>query len=131
MWASLQASGGASRAEGGRAVEHAVVAAAGVSGGLVGIGGPPLIIYYGARLPKERFRAMIVPILLVAAIFRGGTYALSGQVAGDTLLYLAAALPGLPLGLALGDRLFHRFSERDFRRVVGFLVLVAGLRLLL
>lgn len=116
---------------GGRgAVQHAVVAAAGVSGGLIGVGGPPLVVYYGSRIPRERFRALIVPLLLAAAVVRVATYGATGQVGGEVLVLLAASLPSLPLGLALGNRVFRRWSERSFRRAVALLVTVAGLRLL-
>lgn len=110
--------------------EHLAVGAAGVSGGLLGVGGPPLVIYFGARLPKERFRALIVPILLAAAVFRVATYTATGQVDRQILILVAASLPALPLGLAAGNRLFHRLNERTFRVAVALLVTAAGVRLL-
>lgn len=112
-------------------IQQAVVAGAGISGGLIGVGGPPLVIYFGSRLPRDRFRAMIVPILLVAAVFRVLTYGATGQVDAEVLLLLAASLPALPLGLALGNRVFQRWSERSFRVAVALLVTAAGLSLLL
>jgi len=113
-----------------RAVEHAVVAGGGVAGGLIGVGGPPLVLYFGSRLPRERFRSLIVPILLAAAVFRAATYGAMGQVDGEVLVLLAGSLPALPLGLALGDHLFRRWSERGFRVAVAVLVTAAGVRLL-
>lgn len=114
-----------------RGVEHAVVAAGGVAGGLIGVGGPPLVIYFGTRLPRERFRSLIIPILLAAAVFRVATYGATGQVDREVLVLLLASLPALPLGLLLGNRVFHRWSERAFRLAVAVLVTAAGLRLLL
>jgi uncharacterized protein len=113
-----------------RIVEHVVVGGGGVAGGLMGVGGPPVVLYFGSRLPRDRFRAMIVPLLLVAAVFRVATYAITGQVDTHILILLAASLPALPLGLALGNRIFHRWSERSFRVAVALLVTAAGLRLL-
>ncbi len=113
-----------------RVVEHGVAALGGVLGGLIGVGGPPIILYYGTRLAKQRFRAMIVPILLVAALFRAGTYAATGQVDDELITRIAVSLPALPLGLWLGNRLFHGLREATFRRVVAAVVTVAGLRLL-
>jgi uncharacterized protein len=112
-------------------VGHAVVAGGGVAGGLMGVGGPPLVIYFGSRLGRDRFRAMIVPLLLVAAIFRAVTYGATGQVDVEVMILLLASLPALPLGLALGNRLFQRWSERSFRVAIALLVTAAGLRLLL
>ena len=109
---------------------HALAAVGGLSGGLIGVGGPPLVIYFGSRLPRERFRALIVPLLLTAAVFRVATYALTGQVDRELVVLVLASLPALPLGLALGDRIFRRWSERGFRIAVSLLVTLAGLRLL-
>jgi hypothetical protein len=111
-------------------LEHAAVGFGGVAGGLIGVGGPPIILYYGAYLPKTAFRATIVPILLVAALFRAGTYWATGQVDARIGMLIAASLPALPLGLWLGNRVFHRVSEAAFRRVVAAVVTVVGLRLL-
>ncbi len=109
---------------------HLMAAIGGLSGGLIGVGGPPLVIYFGARLPRERFRALIVPLLLTAAVFRVATYALTGQVDRELMMLVLPSLPALPLGLALGNRLFRRWSDRGFRIAVSLLVTLAGLRLL-
>ncbi len=111
-------------------IAHLMAAIGGLSGGLIGVGGPPLVIYFGARLGRERFRALIVPLLLTAAIFRVATYGLTGQVDRELMVLVLASLPALPLGLALGDRLFRRWSEGAFRVAVALLVTLAGLRLL-
>ncbi len=113
------------------AADHGVAAGAGLAGGLIGVGGPPLILWFGTRLPKEEFRALLVPIFLVTAAARVGTYTVTGQVDTDLLRLVALALPALPLGMFLGDRLFRRWSERGFRIAIAVLVLAAGLRLLL
>lgn len=109
---------------------YAVVAGAGISGGLIGVGGPPLVIYFSSRLGKADFRALIVPILLAAAVTRVATYVLTGQVGSHILLWVAISLPVLPLGLIIGDRIFRRWSESSFRLAVALLVVVAGVRLL-
>jgi uncharacterized protein len=110
-------------------LDHGVVAAAGVSGGLIGVGGPPLVLYFGARRRKAEFRALIVPVLLAAAIARVATYGATGQVDASVLLLAAISLPSLPLGMVLGDRLFRRWSEEGFRMAIATLVILAGLRL--
>jgi uncharacterized membrane protein YfcA len=140
LWMAVGAPGPAHRADAGaprsraamnhRWTEHAVAAIGGLTGGLIGVGGPPLIVYYGARLGKTSFRAMIVPILLAAALFRAATYAATGQVAPQVLRLVLVALPALPVGLWVGDRVFRRIPEDAFRRVVAVIVTVVGLRLL-
>jgi uncharacterized protein len=113
-----------------RASDYGVAAVAGVSGGLIGLGGPPLIIYLGSRVGKVEFRALLVPILLAAAVTRVATYGLTGQVHAQVLVLAAVSLPALPVGLMLGDRLFRRWSETAFQTAVAVLIAVAGARLL-
>jgi uncharacterized protein len=112
------------------ASDYGVAAVAGVSGGLIGLGGPPLIIYLGSRVGKVEFRALLVPILLAAAVTRVATYGLTGQVHAQVLVLAAVSLPALPLGLVLGDRLFRRWSETAFQMAVALLIATAGARLL-
>jgi uncharacterized protein len=112
------------------AADYSVAAVAGVSGGLIGLGGPPLIIYLGSRVGKVEFRALLVPILLAAAVTRVATYGFTGQVDAQVLGLAAVSLPALPLGLMLGDRLFRRWSETAFQVAVAVLIVAAGARLL-
>jgi uncharacterized protein len=112
------------------AADYGVAAVAGVSGGLIGLGGPPLIIYLGSRVGKVEFRALLVPILLAAAVTRVATYGLTGQVHAQVLVLAAVSLPALPVGLMLGDRLFRRWSETAFQTAVAVLIAAAGARLL-
>jgi uncharacterized protein len=114
-----------------RPLEAGLAAVAGVSGGLIGLGGPPLIIYFGPRLSRPAFRALLVPVLLAAAVTRVATYGLTGQISREALLLLAISAPVLPLGVVLGDRLFRRWSEPAFQAAVALLIAIAGLRLLL
>jgi uncharacterized protein len=113
-----------------RAADYGVAAVAGVSGGLIGLGGPPLIIYLGSRVGKVEFRALLVPILLAAAVTRVATYGLTGQVHAQVLVLAAVSLPALPVGLMLGDRLFRRWSETAFQTAVAVLLAAVGARLL-
>jgi uncharacterized protein len=112
------------------AADYGVAAVAGVSGGLIGLGGPPLIIYLGSRVGKVEFRALVVPILLAAAVTRVATYGLTGQVHAQVLVLAAVSVPALPVGLMLGDRLFRRWSETTFQTAVAVLIAAAGARLL-
>jgi uncharacterized protein len=111
--------------------DYAVVATGGLAGGLIGVAGPPLILWFGTRLPKAEFRALLVPLFLVTALARAGTYGATGQVTAEIGWLVLLALPTLPLGMLLGDRLFRRWSERGFRLAAAALVVAAGLRLAL
>jgi uncharacterized protein len=109
--------------------DYGIAGAAGLAGGLIGVAGPPLILWFGAKLPKAEFRALLVPLFLVTALARVATYGATGQVDGDVLRLALLALPALPLGMVLGNRVFRRWSERGFRIATAALVAAAGLRL--
>jgi uncharacterized membrane protein YfcA len=115
---------------GGGAGDTAVALVSGVSGGLLGVGGPPLVVYLAWRRAKEEFRALVVPVFLVAALVRAATYLATGQVTVEVGLLALVALPVLPLGLAVGERIFRAVSEAVFRRMLGGVLIVAGLQLL-
>ncbi len=103
----------------------------GVLGGMLGISGPPIIWHFGRRLTKQAFRQVLVPIFVIAALARASTYSALGLVDRQVLGYVAAALPGLLMGLLVGNRIFLRLSEAQFSRIVGLVLLLVALRLLL
>jgi uncharacterized membrane protein YfcA len=102
----------------------------GLLGGVIGISGPPIIWHFGRKLAKSPFRQAIVPIFLAATIARSITYASLGLVDGRVLVFSAVCLPGLFLGLYVGNRIFKRVSEKVFALGVGVLLVVIGARML-
>jgi uncharacterized protein len=59
------------------------------------------------------------------------TLLLRGSVDGATLTRALLVVPGIPLGVWLGDRLHHQLPERVFTLVVQVLLLVGGVALVL
>lgn len=103
----------------------------GFCGGFTGMGGPPLIIYLGSKFEKELFRAVIVPIFLMAAIARFSTYGLLGMIdASESLLYLIPPI-GVLIGNYIGNRFFERVDQKWFTILIGVILLFSGLRLIL
>jgi uncharacterized membrane protein YfcA len=103
----------------------------GIMGGFLGISGPPILWHFGRKLGKEPLRAVLIPIFLAAAIARVATYAGTGVISSEVLFAFAVALPGLVIGIVVGNRVFFRISEGTFSRVIGGVLLIVGLRLLL
>ena len=103
----------------------------GCMSGLSGITGPVLAWHLGKTYRKEAFRSIMIPVLLASAIARVGVYALSGSISVEVLTLVLMALPGLGLGLWLGNRLFLQISQVWFSRVVGSLIAISGIKLLL
>jgi len=103
----------------------------GCMSGLSGITGPVLAWHLGKTYTKEVFRSIMIPILLASAIARVCVYTVSGSISVEILILVLMALPGLSLGLWLGNRLFLQISQAWFSRVVGSLIAISGIKLLL
>jgi uncharacterized membrane protein YfcA len=103
----------------------------GFCGGLFGISGPPIIWQFGRQFAKDAFRQTLVPIFFVAALSRTITYGATGLITTEVLLFALAAMPGLILGIFLGNRVFFKISETWFNRVAGLALIAVGLQLAL
>jgi uncharacterized membrane protein YfcA len=103
----------------------------GCMSGLSGITGPVLAWHLGKTYAKEAFRGIMIPILLASAIARVSVYTVSGSVSVEILILVLMALPGLCLGLWIGNRLFLQISQAWFSRIVGSLIAISGIKLLL
>jgi len=112
------------------ALDGLVGAFSGFCGGFTGMGGPLLIAYLGARFEKELFRAIIVPVFLMAAIARFGSYGVLGMVDTSTPWLYVFPPMGVIAGNHLGDRLFGRVEQDWFTVLIGIILLLSGIRLL-
>jgi uncharacterized membrane protein YfcA len=115
---------------GGRLADGSVGILSGILGGLTGFGGILPTIWSGLRgWPKDEQRAVFQPtgvaIFLGTALCLGGT----GTVTTDTMRLFLIGLPALLIGSWLGLRLYGRFDEAGFRRLVLVLLLASGLAL--
>lgn len=103
----------------------------GFSGGFTGMGGPPLIAYLGSKLDKELFRAVIVPIFLVAAIARFSTYGALGMIElSNDLLYILPPI-GVLLGNYAGNYFFEHVEQKWFTVLMGVILMLSGIRLII
>ena len=108
--------------------------AAGVSSGLLGVGGgvvlvPGMVAFLGVeqRPAIANSLAAIIPIAAVGAL----VYYFAGHTPHVRIdLAIALAIGGV-VGAVLGARLAHRVSERSLRIGFGLLVLVVSIRLFL
>lgn len=102
----------------------------GCMGGLSGITGPVLAWHLGKRYSRHRFRDIMIPVLTASALIRVAVFTLSGSVSVEILTLVLMALPGLWLGLWIGNKLFLKISQKWFSRIVGSLILISGIKLL-
>jgi uncharacterized membrane protein YfcA len=107
-----------------------VGAFSGFCGGFTGMGGPPLIAYLGSKFEKNLFRAVIVPIFLMAAVARFSTYGYLGMVDPNNLwLYLFPPI-GVVVGNHVGDHFFEQVEQKWFTILVGIILLLSGIRVI-
>ena len=105
--------------------------AAGIMSGAMltaaGMNGPPLVVTLQAmRLSPATFRATLQAAFCVQDLAAVTGFAVVGAITPHALVAIAAGLPALPIGWALGDTVFSRLDHALFRRVViGMLVLSA------
>ena len=103
----------------------------GLSGGFVGINSPIFILYFGSRLAKGPLRRLLVLILLPSAISQVATYTFLGLMSTRIVLYSLISLPGLLLGIYLGNRTFFRISEKFFGAILGGVLILLSWGLIL
>jgi len=92
---------------------------AGISGGLFGISGPPIIWHLGRRFQMHAFRDLLIVVFVFAAVARIASFTAAGLVTTEAITFFAAGMPGLFAGLYLGNRVFLKIDEVMFSRVVG------------
>jgi len=102
----------------------------GVAHGALATGGPP-IVYVCARSLRQKatLRATLSALWVVVNVALVSAYVARGQVTRATVVDSAPLVPGLVLGLALGDVVHARVPERAFRPVVFAALLVVAILL--
>ncbi len=105
--------------------------ASGVLGGLFGISGPPIIWHLGRQFQMGTFRDLLIVFFVFAAIARIISFSVAGMVNYETMMYAAAGIPGLLIGLYLGTRVFFRIDEAVFSKTVGVALIAFALLLVI
>lgn len=112
----------------GPLLDGVVGAISGALGGLSGVAGPPVIVYWlGGTDPMARVRANLslyfTGLTVVLLVFTG----LNGMLTGAVLRSAAILAPCVLLGTAVGHALFDPAHEQVARRLALAVVLFAGL----
>jgi len=115
----------------GRVKDYVIGFLGGISGGFVGINSPIFILYFRSYLAKGPMRRLLVLILLPSAFSQVATYASLGLMNRQIILYALLSLPGLLLGIYLGNRTFFKISEKVFGTILGGVLIVLSWGLIL
>ena len=112
---------------GGRAADGAVGLLGGIMGGIAGLSGPLPTLWCGLRgWSKEAQRGVYQPYNLGVLGFALGVYAVQGVVPAQVLELALICLPLTILGVWLGLKSYGRLDERQFRKLVLWLLLASG-----
>jgi uncharacterized membrane protein YfcA len=103
----------------------------GFLGGLIGITGPPLIIYMKMLYPKDFFRTQLIGIFFLGAGWRFILFQIN-QIPmhipiGRIGIYFAVML----LALWVGTKVHVKVNENLFNKIVAILILIPAINLLI
>lgn len=103
----------------------------GILGGLFGVGGPPVIIYFRlSGVDKDVFRASLMAIFLLIAFVRIPSYIVGGLMTEPRLWSALAVAPAVIIGAFVGGLIHIHLSEEKFKRIVSAVLVLIGLLLL-
>jgi uncharacterized membrane protein YfcA len=107
-------------------------AAIGFGGGLVGgltamPGAVPAIWCELRGLPKEQQRGLMQPYIVTMQVFALALLVSRNGVPAKALVDVTVSLPALAAGTALGIVMFGRVDDARFRHIVLWVLLIAGL----
>ncbi len=106
--------------------------ASGLLTGAYNSGGPPLIIYGNlAKWQREEYKSNLPGMFMVTSVVVIATHFLAGHYTPTVLQDAAIGLVPMLLGLGVGWSLDKRINPETFRKMVLFLLVVIGVRLIL
>lgn len=105
---------------------------AGVTGGLFGVGGPPVVLYFlAAAKDRETYMGSLQFLFVMTSIVTLSMRFGSGMFREELLPYVAAGIMGIMGGMWLGDRICRKLNADVIRVATYIFVGVSGLALLL
>jgi uncharacterized membrane protein YfcA len=111
----------------GRIAALVIGFAGGLTGGAIAFPGAlPTIWCTMQGLSKERQRGLIQPFIVVMQIATIAYFSGIGIMTAETLLVSLVCAPAILIGTWLGLRLYRRFDDGEFRRLVLVMLLVCG-----
>lgn len=112
----------------GLATTLAVGGASGVMTGAIGMGGPPVVVFWLAgQADAVLARANTMAFFSVLSIGTQSMYWFSGLLTPQVFVLAALLIPVYGAGLYAGARAFSRVSETTFRRIAFALVAAVAL----
>lgn len=118
-----------------RRTEQGIGILAGFLGSTTSINGPPIIMYYlnvGLDKNKEVFRGNLTRYFLVMNVITlSMAFCLGTLEFGSIWRMTMSAIPGLWLGLYLGEKLFRRINAQAFKRLTLIMVITSAVLIII
>jgi uncharacterized membrane protein YfcA len=116
---------------GGRLADGGIGLIGGVMGGLGGLNGPAPTLWCSLRgWSRHEQRAVFQAFSLSMQSLTLALYTATGLITRETLYLFALVAPAMIVPTTLGVRLYTRFSDAGFRRLILILLSISGLVLL-
>jgi len=124
--------GGNLRLKATRRMGFGAGAVSGFFAGLMGIGGPPIAMYYiSVTDEKQSYNATVQCFFLIAGIYTLMVHLIAGNVTGEVLRYSAVSLVGLGIGTAVGFAIFKKLTITGLKKTMYIFMAVIGVYLLI
>lgn len=101
----------------------------GFTTGLVGIGGPFIVMATRSQMDKNSFRRILVAVALFENIIRLGAYRAVGIWQMEALQLAALVGPAVIVGIIVGAYTHGMVDERRFNIIIGCILLVISARI--
>lgn len=102
----------------------------GVIVGAVGVSPIPMLVYITTRYPKHRARAVLTQAFVVGSLVQNLIYLKLGLLTADLALLALATVPGIFIGLLVGNRWHYRVNQRTFSRALALILILPATELL-
>ena len=106
--------------------------ASGFFGGLLGMGGPPMVAYLlSVTQEKKEYGANLQVFFVVMGFYHLLLHGLANNITAQVLTYSAVGIVGVLLGSLIGVRIFNRMSIDSLRKCIYTFMAVFGVYLLI
>ena len=100
----------------------------GVLGGLFGMGGPPVVVYFmqSEHGDPKAYLATIQMYFLISNVIGTAAKAANGFVTREVLILCACGLVGVVAGIFIGKKIFNKLNANVLRKIVYGFMAVSG-----
>ncbi|MEW6410754.1 MAG: sulfite exporter TauE/SafE family protein [Nitrospirota bacterium] len=103
----------------------------GITGGLFGAGGPPVVVYLARKLrDKNALRATLVFLFFLMDIWRVILFAYAGLINVDILKFSLYLLPAFIIGNLSGSFVHIKVNQALFYRIIALVLLIIAIFLI-